>query len=177
MVVLLQYSTCFVTMYIFSGVHYLNNIVVINNYSIIALLFLYRKCKVIMCAGKSFEALLNPSEALDLLLNLTPDSPDLCSSRPIKVMKPATFAVANKVFRKIADLKADDLGVWEHKKKPIQSYKVSRLPSGEVYGAELVEETGEDVYQLVRIYYHHKHTPTFCQTLFYALGMFKYLVL
>jgi len=132
-----------------------------------------------MCAGKrlpsfSFEALLKPSEALDLLLNLTPDSPDVCLSRPIGVMKPATFVVANKVFGKIGDLKADDLGVWEHKGKPIQSYKVSRLPSGEVYGAELVDENGEDVYRLVRIYYHHKYTPTFLHTLFYALGMFKY---
>ena len=47
---------------------------------------------------------------------------------------------------------------------------MSRLPSGEVYGAEVVKESGDDVYDLVRVYYHHKHTPTFRRTLFYIKG-------
>lgn len=131
-----------------------------------------------MCGGKrlpsfNFEAVVQPSEALDLLLNLRPHSSEVCSSRPIGVTTAATFVVANQAFGKIDDLKADDLGVWSHKGKPIRKYKVSRLSSGEVYGAELVDETGGNVYQLVRIYYHHKHTPTFRRTLFYAIGMFK----
>jgi len=85
-------------------------------------------------------------------------------------VKPATFVVANTAVGKLDNLKADDVGVWEHKGKPGRSYQVSRLPSGEVYGAEVVKESGDNVYDLVRVYYHHKHTPTFRRTLFYIKG-------
>ena len=60
-----------------------------------------------------FETLLQPSEAFDLLLNLSPDHPDVASSKPIGVVKPATFVVANTAVGKLDDLKADDVGVWE----------------------------------------------------------------
>ena len=119
----------------------------------------------------SFQALLKPAEAFDLLLNLAPGDPNVCSSKLVGVMEPATFVVANDAVGKIGDLKADDVGVWEHKGKPIRQYRVSRLSSGEVYGAELSKDSGDNVYQLVRVYYHHKHTPTFRRTLFYLAGM------
>ena len=109
-------------------------------------------------------------------MNLAPGDPNVCSSKPVGVVKPATFIVANEAVGKIDDLRADDLGVWEHKRKPIRQYKVSRLSSGEVYGAELSRDSGDNIYQLVRVYYHHKHSPTFCHTLFYLAGM-QYLSL
>ena len=105
------------------------------------------------------------------MLNLTPDDDNVCSSRPVGIMQAATFVVSNDVVGKVDDLKADDLGVWDHKGKPIRRYKVSRLPSGEVYGAELTKDSGDDVYHLVRVYYHHKHTPSFRRTLFYITGI------
>lgn len=118
----------------------------------------------------SFTSPLKPAEAFDLLLNLEPSSPNLCSSKPVGVTKPATFVVVNKGVGKIDDIRADDLGVWEHKGKPIRQFKVSRLPSGEVYGAEQCKESGDNVYQLVHMYYHHKQTPSFRHTLFYLTG-------
>ena len=140
-----------------------------------------RTCSIIRCGAAklpsfSFETPLKPVEAFDLLLNLAPGDPNVCSSKPVGVAKPATFIVANEAVGKIDDLRADNLGVWEHKGKPIRQYKVSRLSSGEVYGAELSKDSGNNIYQLVRVYYHHKHTPTFRRTLFYLAGM-QYLSL
>ena len=77
----------------------------------------------------SYSRLLQRSEAFDLLLNLSSGHPDVASSKPIGVVKPATFAVANTAVGKLDDLKADDVGVWEHKGKPVRSYRVSRLTS------------------------------------------------
>ena len=49
-----------------------------------------------------------------------------------------------------------------YKGKPVRSYEVSRLPSDEVYGVELTSQGDvADVFQLTRIYYHHKCSPTF----------------
>jgi len=93
-------------------------------------------------------------------------------SKPAGITKPATFVVANNAVGKVDDIRADDLGVWEYKGKPVRQYKISRLPSGEVYDAEICkdQEPGDNIFELVRVYYHHKHTPTFCRTLFYLTG-------
>ena len=120
----------------------------------------------------SFESPLKPAEAFNLLLNLILDDDNVCSSRPVGIVRAATFVVSNNAVGKVDDLKADDLGIWDHKGKPIRKYKVSRLPSGEVYGAEMSKDTGDQVYQLVCVYYHHKHTPSFRRTLFYITGMY-----
>jgi len=48
-----------------------------------------------------------------------------------------------------------------HKGKPARKYKVSRLDSGEVFGEELTSDVGENVYELTRVYYLHKHSTTF----------------
>ena len=76
------------------------------------------------------------------------------------------------------DIKADDLGVWVHKGKPIRRYKVAQeKTSGTVYGVSLTNEGGENVYKLTRVYYHHKHTPSFRRPWFYASGKSSHFVL
>ena len=70
-----------------------------------------------------FEAPLKPVEAFNLLLNLTPDDASVCSSRPVGIVRAATFVVSNHAVGKVDDLKADDLDVWVHKGKPIRKYK------------------------------------------------------
>lgn len=118
-----------------------------------------------------FSSPLKPMEALDLLLNTSPEDSSVCLSKPIGVRRSATFVVARKCLGNIDDIKADDLGVWVHKGKPMRNYRVSRLPSGEVYGVELTSQSdAADVFQLTRTYYHHKYCPTFRRTIFYAKG-------
>ena len=133
-------------------------------------------CRMVTCGASTLPAFiyaapLKPVEAFDLLLNLTPHDASVCHKRPVGVVTAATFLVSNEALGKVHDHKADDLGVWDHKGKPIRKYKVSRLPSGEVYGAELTKDSGDDIYHLVRVYYHYKHTPSFRRTLFYITGI------
>lgn len=101
------------------------------------------KCGPVKLLSFSFTSLLKPAEAFDLLLNLKPSSCNVCSSKPVGITKPATFVVSNEAVGKISDIKADDLGIWEHKGKPIQQFKVSRL-SSEVYGAEQCKEPADN---------------------------------
>lgn len=115
-----------------------------------------------------FNSPLQPVEAVDLLLNTSPDDDSVCLSKPVGVQKALTFVVARRSLGSVDDIKADDLGAWIHKGKPVRKYRISRLDSGEVYGAELTNSDDDDAYKLTRIYYHHKSTPTFRRTLFYA---------
>ena len=117
-----------------------------------------------------FSDTLQPTKALDLLLNLAPESDKVCSSKPVGVTEQSTFVIASKHLENEADIKADDLGVWIHKGKPVRMYKVARSQSGSVLGASLTKDRGENVYKLIRVYYHHKHTGTFRCTLFFAYG-------
>ena len=118
----------------------------------------------------NFPETLQPAKALDLLLNLDSYCDKVCSSKPIGVADVATFVVANKCLENESDIKADDLGVWVHKGKPVRTYKVARSQSGSVLGATLTRDKGKNVYKLIRVYYHHKHTATFRRTLFFAYG-------
>jgi len=121
-----------------------------------------------------FSSPLKPVEALDLLLYTTSEDSSVCLSKPIGVRRSATSIVARKCLGSSDDIKANDLGVWIHKGKPIRNYKVSRLPSGEVYGVELTNQGGTaDVFQLIHIYCYHKCNPTFQCTIFYAKGKLK----
>ena len=86
--------------------------------------------------------------------------------------KAATFIIAKRSLGNVDDIKADDLGVWMHKGKPACKYRVSHLDSGEVFGAELTSDVGENAYELTRVYYHHKHNTTFRRTFFYVKGKF-----
>ena len=106
-----------------------------------------------------------------MLLNIPQDC--VCSSKPVGITKAATnkaatFVISTKILDTIDDIKADDLGARVHKGKPIRRYKVNCSESGAMNGADLTKEAGEHVYQLIRVYYHHKHTPMFRRTLFYA---------
>ena len=109
-----------------------------------------------------FSSALKSVEVLDLLSNTLPEDSSVCVSKPIGIRRSATFIVARKCLGNSDDIKADDLGVWVHKGKPVRSYKVSRLPSGEVYGVELTSQGDvADVFQLTRIYYHHNAVQLF----------------
>ena len=90
---------------------------------------------------------------------------------PIAVVKQATFVISTAVMGSNDDIKADDLGVLVHKEKPVRKYRVTRDPS--LLSADLTKGDGENVYHLTRIYYHHKHTPSFRCTLFYACGKYN----
>lgn len=116
----------------------------------------------------NFPKPIQPTDALDILLNVTPDK--VCKRKPVGVVKPGAFVVATDQLGNSDDLKADDLGVWAHKGKPTRLYKVTRTEEGIVYGADITKQAGESVYRLTRVYYHHKHTPSFRRTLFYVSG-------
>lgn len=116
------------------------------------------------------DCLIKLVEALDLMLNTSPDDVSVCLSKPISVHKAATFIIAKKSVGNLDDIKADDLSVWIHKGKPIRKYRVHRLDSGEVYAVEPTSDVGENVYKLTRVYHHHKHTPTYRRTFFHAKG-------
>lgn len=116
------------------------------------------------------DRLLKPVEALDLILNTSPDDASVCLSKPISIQKAATFIIAKKSVGNVDDIKADDLGVWIHMGKPIRKYRICRLDSGEVYGVELTSDVGESVYELTRVYYHQKHTPTYRPHFFHTKG-------
>lgn len=108
-------------------------------------------------------------------MNTTLDSENLSKCKPVGIIKSGAFVLSTNQLGDSDDLKADDLGVWTHKGKPSRMYKVTRTDTGSVYGADLTKEAGENVYRLTRVYYHHKHTPTFRRTLFYACGKYMYM--
>ena len=68
-----------------------------------------------------FSSPLKPVETLNLLLNISPEDSSVCVSKPIGVRRSATFIVATKYLGNGDDIKADDLGVWVHKGKPVRS--------------------------------------------------------
>ena len=113
---------------------------------------------------------LKPVDALDLLLNSLPTAENVCRKKPTFLKKEAVFLVDTSQVGSPNDLKADDLGAWNHKGKPVQKYKVVRSKSGTVYGADQTQESGSDAYKLTRVYYHHTNIPEFQHTIFYAHG-------
>ena len=57
---------------------------------------------------------LRPVEAFQYLLNYRPGDKYVCCKKPVAVTRPAVAC----------DIKADDLGVWLHKGKPIRHYRI-----------------------------------------------------
>ena len=106
---------------------------------------------------------MKPTEVFHAILNTDPNAEVVCSSKPVGVKDAAVFVVDTRKLRHPNDLKADDMGSWIHKGKPIRYYKLSRVSkSGEVYGAKPCDRKDSgDVYKLTRIYYHHKGTSEF----------------
>ncbi len=116
------------------------------------------------------EKPLTTVEALDQLITLKPGDKHVCSKKPVAVKNAATFVVDTSHLGNVKDLKADEMGAWCHKGKPTRKFKVTRSPSGVVYAAQKTDEAGDDDFELTRVYYHHKSTPVFRHTLFYAHG-------
>ena len=61
-----------------------------------------------------FSSPLKPVEALDLLLNTSPEDSSVCVSKPIGIRRSATFIVARKCLGNSDDIKADNLSVCVH---------------------------------------------------------------
>ena len=121
----------------------------------------------------SLKEVMKPAEVLNAIINTDPTSEVVCSQKPVGVSDAAVFIVDTSKLRHADDLKADDMGSWIHKGKPIRYYEVQRSPSGVVYGATHCAEAADNsaVYRLTKIYYHHKGTSEFRKTIFYVHGM------
>lgn len=118
-----------------------------------------------------FSEVIQPTEVFDMILNTEISSEIVCKQKPVGISDAAVFLVDTTNFRRHDDLKADDMGSWIHKAKPIRYFDLSRCISGEVYGAKCCEESSCDtVYRLTRVYYHHRGTPEFRKTIFYVHG-------
>ena len=67
------------------------------------------------------------------------------TKKPVAVTRPFVYLVDSTKLSNTCDIKADDLGVWLHKGKPIRHYQVS----GCVYGADLTwQKTGQDIFSI-----------------------------
>ena len=119
----------------------------------------------------SFKDVMKPVDVFDAVLNIDCLSACVCTKKPVGVTDAAVFFVDSTKLRHQDDLKADDMGSWTHKGKPVRFYKVQHLSSGEVYDAQQCDSTDDErIYKLTRIYYHHKGTSEFRKTLFFVHG-------
>jgi len=116
--------------------------------------------------------IMQPVDVFNVVLNTKQDCRIVCKQKPVGIKDTATFLIDTTKLRHFEDIKADDMGSWVHKGRPVHFYTIDRLASGEVYGAQLSEDA--EAYKLTRIYYHHKGTPEFRKTIFYVHGMYKF---
>lgn len=116
---------------------------------------------------------MQPVDVFNAVLNTKHDAQVVCQQKPVGIKDTATFLIDTTKLRHFEDIKADDVGSWVHKGRPVRFYTIARLASGEVYGAQLCEGA-EATYKLTRIYYHHKGTPEFRKTIFYVHGMYEF---
>lgn len=118
----------------------------------------------------SFTEVMKPVEAFNAIINTAPSSKVVCLRKPVGIRDAAVFLVDTTKLKHPNDLKADDMGSWIHKGKPIRHFEIERVPqSGEVYGAKPCDHRRDDsVYKLTRIYYHHRGTSEFRRTIFYV---------
>ncbi len=116
---------------------------------------------------------IKPAEVLDVILNTDPTSELVCRRKPVGVCDAAVFLVDVTKLKHPNDLKADDVGSWVHKGKPVRFFDVDRSLDGHVIVAESCskDEISSTVYKLTRVYYHRKGTSQFRKTLFYVHGM------
>lgn len=119
----------------------------------------------------NYEDAIQPVDAFDAMLSTSETSPLVCTRRPVGITEVAVILVNTSKLRHQEDLRADDVGGWCHKGKPVRFYSIERMPSGEVYGAQRCDDGTNGAFKLIRIYYHHKGTPEFRKTIFYAYGM------
>ena len=119
----------------------------------------------------TYEGAVQPVDAFNAILNTSKTSQVVCGIRPVGITEAAVFLVNTSKLRHQEDIRADDVGSWCHKGKPMHFYTVERMPSGEVYRVQCCDEGSEGAFKLIRIYYHHKGTPEFRKTIFYIHGM------
>ncbi len=110
---------------------------------------------------------MKPVEALGAMMNTSPTAECVCQEKPIGITKPAVFLINIAL---LSHLKADDLGSWIHKGKPVHYYEVERSPeSGEVMMvSHCNKQEDPGTFKFTRVYYHHKATPEFRKTLFFC---------
>ena len=108
-----------------------------------------------------------PLKPIDILLNFKPGDEQVCMKKPVCVQKAATFIIDTSKLGSVEDIKADDLGAWNHKGKPVRRYKINRSLSGTVYAADktMTQDNDDNIFALTRVYYHHKNTPVFRHTI------------
>ena len=80
----------------------------------------------------SFNDVMKPVDVFDAVLNIDYSSACVCTKKPVGVTDAAVFLVDSTRLKHQDYLKADDMGSWTHKGKPVRFYKVQRLSSGEV---------------------------------------------
>ena len=107
------------------------------------------------------EGAVQPVEAFNAILNTSETSPVVCTQRPVGITEAAVFLVNTSKLRHQEHIRADDVGSWCHKGKPVRFYSIERMPFGEVYGAQCCDKGSEGAFKLTRIYYHHKGTSKF----------------
>lgn len=133
----------------------------------------YRDCLPIYAKQ---DNVLKPFEIFDAVLNTDPASQVVCKIKPVGVCDAAIFLVDISKLKHPNDLKADDMGSWIHKGKPVRYFDIDQSLEGEyAMAAKCNKNDGDSVYKLTRIYYHNKSTPEFRKTIFYVHGMYIHI--
>ena len=102
---------------------------------------------------------MKPTEALNAIICTDTFSSVVCQEKPVGVTEPAIFLVNTEKLQHINDLKADDMGTWTHKGKPIRYFKVERCAeSGIILNAQLcddVKSTDTHVFTIIMVQHHN----------------------
>ena len=116
------------------------------------------------------DEVLKPSEVFEAILNTDPSSEVVCKQKPVGICDSGVFLMDLTKLKHPKDIKADEIGSWIHKGKPIRYFDVEQSENGEVLMASRTDKDDDSgsVYKLTRIYYHNKATPQFRKTLFYT---------
>lgn len=102
-----------------------------------------------------------------MLLNTSETSPGVCTQRPVGVTEAAVFLVNTSKLKHQEDIRADDVGRWCHKGKPVRFYSIEQLPSGEVYGAQRCNEETDGAFKLKA----HKNSERLFLCSWYDIGL------
>ena len=106
---------------------------------------------------------LSVKQLFQLMIGTLPEN-RICQQKPVGVKYSSVFVVDLSGVSCLEDLRADDNGTWIHGGKPRRKYIVELDDTNTVVDAKLMQEDDskhENVFTLVRLYHHHKHTPQF----------------
>ena len=70
----------------------------------------------------TYEDAVQPVDAFNAILNTSETSQVVCAQRPIGITEAAVFLVNTSKLRHQEDIRADDVGSWCHKGKPVRFY-------------------------------------------------------